>query len=957
MLIWTGTAAVENGSATVVVDTGAALTAEVVAQGAMVVLDGIVYFADSLTDTTTLELTRGYAGDDGDVPMEIWPVSQNTTNLVNLAQTVARTQAQINVLDKNSQGLFFYMKGVTGAGDPGAGFIAFDDADPAQVTEAYVDALDANGRAVSELVALWEAGTTLVVRSITTTAYRAYTVATNTAESGYTSLALTYIGHDGVLADNEALSLSWSRAAAGLEISASGNFADRDDYDDAPAGFVFLSADGDGGAIAVSALFRKNSADEGDWGPPVPFQGPQGDRGWSPVLGLANDGTRRVLRLTDYVGGEGPKPTAGVGQYLTAGGLTSNIGAAMDVRGTQGLSAYAVAVASGFVGTEAAWLASLVGASAYQVAVANGFAGDQAAWLASLNGADGTDPGALFNWDDGTADADPGAGNMRADRTDLSEAAFLYVSKTGRTGDDLSVFLASIGSSTNLVKGHVTLTSTGGHAQAIVRVISLTDDVGYVKIGLQAGTHSGASGFVDDTPISLQFSLAGNQGAADEISMASAINSSPEVSNPAADTKFAITDPDNGDLLSWISFTSLSNAIKPRALVAGKAANYVVIAEDAGKNLDVSAAAAARTVTLPPASEVGNGFEVGIRKADSSVNTVTIDGDGSETINGMATLVLRHLGDSVRLVSSGSTWLIGSSSSTDRAALLALSRAANKVAYWDSPTTMALADFNASGRELLSASSDEELRSAIGFGSRQINYATAGTYVLDADDFSPGAIHRVYGAGTVQIDVSALTFNHWYDFVTWETSTLVLDSSGGADRFVGYGMLNTGLVTSVTIRPNQTCRIMKVAGGRIMVDYFPVADGNWTPTVSFATPGNLNIAYSTRAGRYQLSGKTCKLWLSVTTSTFTHTTASGALTITGLPFPAAANGVFYEGPLGYTGINNATRPSLNLMLAAGGNELNVQAHGPGASIVSVQASDMPTGGLVVLRGAIQYEVG
>jgi len=101
-----------------------------------------------------------------------------------------------------------------------------------------------------------------------------------------------------------------------------------------------------------------------------------------------------------------------------------------DAEGIPGLSAYEVAVANGFVGTESAWLASLVGdtgatgatgatgpqgpqgdpgatgatgatgpqgdpgadgASAYEVAVANGFVGDETAWLASLVGPAGAD--------------------------------------------------------------------------------------------------------------------------------------------------------------------------------------------------------------------------------------------------------------------------------------------------------------------------------------------------------------------------------------------------------------------------------------------------------------------------------------------------------------------------------------------------------------------------------------
>lgn len=69
--------------------------------------------------------------------------------------------------------------------------------------------------------------------------------------------------------------------------------------------------------------------------------------------------------------------------------------------GADGDSAYTVAVANGFVGSETAWLASLKGekgdtgntgdtgsdgASAYQVAVQNGYSGSESAWIASLKG-------------------------------------------------------------------------------------------------------------------------------------------------------------------------------------------------------------------------------------------------------------------------------------------------------------------------------------------------------------------------------------------------------------------------------------------------------------------------------------------------------------------------------------------------------------------------------------------
>jgi len=61
----------------------------------------------------------------------------------------------------------------------------------------------------------------------------------------------------------------------------------------------------------------------------------------------------------------------------------------LSLDGTNGLSAYQIAIANGFQGTQAAWVLSLVGTaglSAYEVALVNGFLGTQATWLASLKG-------------------------------------------------------------------------------------------------------------------------------------------------------------------------------------------------------------------------------------------------------------------------------------------------------------------------------------------------------------------------------------------------------------------------------------------------------------------------------------------------------------------------------------------------------------------------------------------
>lgn len=637
MLIWTGTAAVENGSTTVAVDTGAALTAEVVTHGAMVVLDGIVYFADSLTDTTTLELTRVYAGTTGTVDMEIWPVSQNTTSLVNLAQVVARTQAQINVLDKNSQGLFYSMLGVTGAADPGPGKIALDNATPGSITAIYIDNVDANGRTVDGLVDLWTSGTVILIRSLTSTAYVALRLPSGvTAQSGYRSAAVQYIDHDGVIADGEPVSIGWSRVGEGLEIDAVGNFADRATYNTADAGFVYLSTNGNGSSNLTPSLYRKNSATPGDWSAQVPFQGPEGDRGWSPVFAVVSDDARRVLRLVDYVGGEGAKPTDGVNQYVSTGGLTSTIGSATDIRGPTGLSAYAVAVSNGFSGTQSEWLESLVGASAYQVAVANGFSGDEDAWLTSLLGADGSDPGILLTWDDSTDDADAGAGKIWANSADLTTATQLFISKTNRAGSSIEAWLLTLASSSNTIKGDILITDPADEDQIAVQLTGVTNASGYVKLAITG--NAGVSSFANGLNVSFQFSRAGAQGSSDLASVAGAVNGASEKTSPVADDYGLLTDSEDSNAGKKAKFGNLRPAIGTLAHGETVFTDSATITAAMVGRLLVANRATAISFNFEAAATLGAGWNAVVKNI--GVGDLTLAPDGSEQIDGEDDLII-----------------------------------------------------------------------------------------------------------------------------------------------------------------------------------------------------------------------------------------------------------------------------------------------------------------------------
>lgn len=67
----------------------------------------------------------------------------------------------------------------------------------------------------------------------------------------------------------------------------------------------------------------------------------------------------------------------------------------------------------------------------------------------------------------------------------------------------------------------------------------------------------------------------------------------------------------------------------------------------------VNATSGAKSITLPTAA---TGKEATIKKTDSSVNTVTVLPNGSETIDGDASVIISYQYTAVKLLSDGSNW-------------------------------------------------------------------------------------------------------------------------------------------------------------------------------------------------------------------------------------------------------------------------------------------------------------
>lgn len=132
-------------------------------------------------------------------------------------------------------------------------------------------------------------------------------------------------------------------------------------------------------------------------------------------------------------------------------------------------------------------------------------------------------------------------------------------------------------------------------------------------------------------------------------------------------------------------------------------------------------------------------------------------------------------------------------------------------------------------------------------------------------------------------------------------------------------------------------------------------EGSWTPALTFTTPGDLNVVYSVQNGYYTKYAREVSLRFAITTSTFTHSTASGSLLVTGAPFVSTslAN---HRGISALTaqGITKATYTMFCARVSTGTTSVDFLASGSGVALAVLAAGDLPSGGSVILQTSLMY---
>lgn len=142
--------------------------------------------------------------------------------------------------------------------------------------------------------------------------------------------------------------------------------------------------------------------------------------------------------------------------------------------------------------------------------------------------------------------------------------------------------------------------------------------------------------------------------------------------------------------------------------------------------------------------------------------------------------------------------------------------------------------------------------------------------------------------------------------------------------------------------------------GAATADY---AVGTWTPSFTFATPGNLSVSYAEQSGWYIRIGNLVIIFFEMG-FTPTHTTASGNAFMTGFPFAAVSdpsalsfiNTVINSGSTAWpTGVTQTS-----LVIFDGASSGLMVGTGSGTTQTAFSTANFATGASVNWRGAAAY---
>lgn len=230
--------------------------------------------------------------------------------------------------------------------------------------------------------------------------------------------------------------------------------------------------------------------------------------------------------------------------------------------------------------------------------------------------------------------------------------------------------------------------------------------------------------------------------------------------------------------------------------------------------------------------------------------------------------------------------------------------------------------------------------------------ATAGLFTLTGVTYTPGAKN-------LEVDHNGQRLNLTIDYTEESTTTVqIVPARVINDDDIFTFRTKTSVSNSIT----TTDGITHTDDGTVynLATYLgtlaEVVEGSWTPAVTFITPGNLAVAYTYAVGRYTKLGPRVSVSFRIVTSTFIHSTASGALQITGLPYTSkTVTNLRWCGSANVSGITKAGYGQFVPTILSNATAVYLFASGTAVGLSTVDAADVGTGNITI-EGSLEYDV-
>lgn len=231
------------------------------------------------------------------------------------------------------------------------------------------------------------------------------------------------------------------------------------------------------------------------------------------------------------------------------------------------------------------------------------------------------------------------------------------------------------------------------------------------------------------------------------------------------------TDPPTNAFWTESNVTTLGQLVS----VQTKSANYVVQTSDRDSLILFDCSAGNKTCTLLPVATAGNGFDVKIKKLDTTTNTLTIQANASENIDGSNTLVTAVPYAVRELLTDGTQWFTLTSPQT---------------------VTNGMTVFTTSGTFTVPANVSTVNVECWGGGASGGGYTTTttggggggGSYAQSSVSVTPGGTVTItVGAGGAAIALNTASVGNPGGTTSFGASVLALGGSGGATGATGTG--------------------------------------------------------------------------------------------------------------------------------------------------------------------------